>query len=111
MAMVDMDRSVRGLLVRAGRCAGLVGILVLAGCIPVPPDDGDGPGSPGPGQVTAAIVAPTLGFGISMADLPVAVRYTVTGEPDNIDGFYVRVADGNPGSPATSDRSALGMTI
>ena len=72
-----------------------------------PPDDGGdeiGGASPGVGDVTAQIVSPTTSFSLSLGDLPVAVRYTVTGAPDDIQGFYVPVADAMPGSAPIGGR-------
>lgn len=88
-----------------GLYAGILGLGLAAGCVPVPPDGGDGgDGSPSPGEVTATIVGPTISFGVSLSDLPVAVRYTVTGEPDDVEGYYVPVSDSTAGSPPIGDR-------
>ncbi len=101
------SRSVTGL--------GLVCVAVLAGCPSTPPPDGgDGePGgtSPGTGTVTAAIVSPTTSFGLSLGDLPVTVRYTVTGAPDDIQGFYVPVADATPLSAPIGDRVIIATDL
>ena len=83
------------LFFRSAAALGLILLAVMTGCPGVsPPDDGgdDPTGSPGAGDVTAQIVSPTTSFALSLGDLPVTIRYTVTGAPDNIQGFYVPVA-------------------
>ena len=95
--------------------AGLILLAAMTGCPGVGPTDngGDEPGgaSPGVGDVTAQIVSPTTSFGLSLGDLPVAIRYTVTGTPDDIQGFYVPVADAMPGSAPIGDRVIIATDL
>lgn len=112
MTTVKQRKMTARFLYALGLGAAMLGVGLAPGCVPVPSDGGDGgTGSPSPGEVTAKIVGPTISFGISIADLPVAVRYSVTGEPDNIEGYYIRVADSAPGSPAIGDRVILASDL
>lgn len=87
----------------SGMCAGLV--FLTTGC-PTVPLSGDGTSSGSGGSTTVAreIVNFTANFAISELDPAVSVLYNIEGTPDSISGFYVPVADNNPGALAIADR-------
>lgn len=80
-------------------------ITLVAGC-PGTMDgngNGDGDGNGSPDTVSATIVSPITNFSISALEEPVSILYTVTGEPDEIFGFVIPVADSTPGSGPIGD--------
>jgi len=54
--------------------------------------------SDGTGGVSGKIVNITTNFSLSSLDPPLSVTYSVSGSPESILGFYVPVADNNPGA-------------
>lgn len=90
---------------RARRIPALLAVVLIAGC-PGTMDgngNGNGNGNGSTDEVSASIVSPVTNFSISALEDPVSVLYTVTGEPVEIFGFAIPVADATPGSGAIGD--------
>jgi len=94
--------------------ASLLGLclsLLVGGC-PSGPSGGDGNEPPAGQDVTAEIVSPSSSFGISVLDdQAITVLYSVVGEPDDISGFYVPVADGGTNAAPIGDPIVIAMDL
>lgn len=102
----------------AGACSLAVAILLGLGCPGTPTDsgsggsDGESPTSGGDATTVVAsaqIVGLSLGRTLSERDPPISVKYSVTGAPDSISGFYVPVVDTNPNSPPIPDEPVVSL--
>lgn len=94
---------------QAGAILGTVLLALSGGCPNVPggsapPDNGNGADpTNGNGDVTAKIITPSTGFGLSALDEPVSFFYSVDESATDVRGFFVPVADGSLNSVAIGD--------
>ena len=93
--------------ISAGLCLAL--ILLVPGC-PGSPLDGDqtnGNVNEQPNgldeDITGEILNTKSKVPLSALGGAITIKYSVTGEPDNIDGLYVQVADETPGAGQIGD--------
>ena len=70
-----------------------------------PPDNGNDNGNGNTdGGVTAEMITPSTGFGLSALEEPIALFYSVDESATDVRGFRVPVADGSLNSAAIGDR-------
>lgn len=87
-------------------------LAFAAGCPGVPdPSTGDPttdpPPSTGSGPVTGHIDGILSAVSLSLQDPAISILYTVTGSPDEISGFYVRVQDSSPNAVAIGEPTSV----
>lgn len=98
--------------IRTGLC-GLI-VCIAGGCPSgVPNGDGDGNGSSNGGseEPTREIINFNSNFAVSELDPSISVMYNVEGTPDSISGFFVQVADDNPGAVPIADRIVTAVNL
>lgn len=72
---------------------------------PPPVDNGnDNEAADGNGEVTAEMITPLTGFGLSALEEPVSFFYSVDESATDVRGFYIPVADGSLNSAPIGDR-------
>lgn len=89
-------------------------ICAASGCTVDFTDDGDpinDPNNGDPGALTRKIVNFNSNFSVSELDVAISVLYNVEGTPDSISGFFVKVADGNPGAIPIADAVITAVSL
>lgn len=85
----------------------------LFGCpsVPTDPEPPDNGTPDPPGTVSASILGYTGTVLLNVSDPLVSVLYTITGTPDSVSGFYVRVVDSGSDSAEVGDRVIIAPNL
>ena len=89
-------------------------LCVTTGCTLDLTDGGDPNNDPNNGDPVAPtreIVNFNSNFSVSELDVAISVLYNVEGTPDSISGFFVKVADGNPGAIPIADAVITAVSL
>lgn len=97
----------------AALCLCIMSLVLASGCPGLfdPPDDNNGTdppngdnGDPPVNGIEAEIVTPSTTLGLSVLEMPISVRYSVSEAATDIEGYYIPVDDAVPDSPASGER-------